>query len=55
MQNTNSLNSLPTKENSPKLSFSVLETENENGIQIHKETSPKKVIFVNIVISLFQL
>ena len=42
MQNTNSLNSLPTKENSPKLSFSVLETENENGIQIHKESSPKK-------------
>jgi KRAB domain-containing zinc finger protein len=42
MQNTNNLNSLPTKENSPKLSFSIQETENENGIQIHEELSPKK-------------
>ena len=41
MQNTNNLNSLPTKENSPKLSFNVQETENENGIHF-KDSSPKK-------------
>ena len=41
MQNTNNLNSLPTKENSPKLSFNVQETENEHGIHF-KDSSPKK-------------
>ena len=42
MQNTNSINPLQTKENSTKLSFNVQETENENGIQTHKESSSKK-------------